>query len=52
MRILTLNIYKEPFEVAETGEKKNEYREPTFWIKSRLFDRKGNRKEFDLIKIV
>lgn len=52
MKTLYLNISREPFEVMETGEKKNEYRKPTNWIISRLFDKKtGKRKQYDLISI-
>lgn len=50
MRILNLTLKKPPFDVMLSGEKTLEYREPTGWIMSRLFDKKGNRKEFDAVK--
>lgn len=51
MRILHLSLNPEPFEVMVTGEKSNEYRKSSFWIKSRLF--KGNiPKKIDYVKFV
>ena len=50
MNILHLTIKKEPFEVMVTGEKQEEYRSPTEWITSRLFDKDGNPKKFDRIR--
>lgn len=49
IKILHLVLKREPFEVMVTGEKKNEYREPSDWIKSRLFDKEGNRRAYDFV---
>lgn len=51
MRVLNLTLHKRAFEVMITGEKTVEYREDkTDWMRSRLFDSMGNRKEIDLVK--
>jgi hypothetical protein len=34
----------------EIGEKRHEFRKPTDWIKTRLFDKKGNKRDYDAIK--
>lgn len=52
MKVLNLTLKKPPFDVMLTGEKKLEYREPTAWILSRLFDKNGTRKEYDAVKFV
>ena len=49
MKMLHLNITNEAFAVMVTGEKTNEYRLPSDWIKSRLFTGKKN-KIYDRIK--
>ena len=42
-----------PFEVMVTGEKKEEYREKSQWMTSRLVDTKtGKAKHFDRVKFV
>ena len=51
-KILHLSLYKDAFVVMETGEKKEEYRIPGKWIESRLFNKDGTKKEYDLIKFV
>lgn len=50
MKILHLTLKKKPFEVMAAGLKPFEVREPTQWIKSRLFDNKGKPKHYDFIK--
>jgi hypothetical protein len=50
MKILNLTLNKPPFDVMLSGEKTLEYREPTAWIMSRLFDKNGNKKEYDAVK--
>lgn len=52
MRILNLTLKKPPLDVMLSGEKTLEYREPTAWIMSRLFDKNGTRKEYDAVKFV
>lgn len=52
MKILHLSLKKDPFDVMVTGEKTKEYRKFSKWIKSRLFDKRGNPKTYDLIKFV
>lgn len=51
MKILYLPVNKGPFEVMITGEKSNEYRKPSFWIKSRLL-KSGVPKKIDFVKLV
>lgn len=50
-KVLHLSLKKEPFEVMVTGEKIREYREPSDWIKSRLY-KNGKRVDYDFIKYV
>ena len=33
-----------------SGEKKKEIRKPSDWIKSRMLDKQGNEKRFDVVK--
>ena len=47
---LKLVISKKPFDVMITGEKLEEFRVPSKWIESRLFDKKGNPREYELIQ--
>lgn len=41
MKITTLVLKYEPFDVMITGEKPNEFRRQSNWIKSRLYDKQG-----------
>lgn len=50
-KILKLTVHREAFEVMVTGEKFLEFREPTDWIKSRLFDKDGKPKQYDFIEL-
>ena len=52
IKILHLSLKSEPFDVMVTGEKRNEYRSPTKWIMSRLVDKNGNPKHYDVVKFV
>lgn len=52
MKILKLTLKKAPFDVMKTGEKKNEYRRPSKWIESRLYDKDGNPREYDAIEFI
>jgi len=49
-KVLTLVLKHAPYDVMETGEKKFEYREPTDWIKKRLYNKDGTERHYDLIK--
>lgn len=49
-KILNLTLYKSAFEVMVTGEKRFEFRKPGKWINSRLFNKDGSKKGYDLIK--
>lgn len=49
-RILHLSLKSKPFEVMVTGEKQEEFRKSSGWIRSRLFDSDYNEKKYDLIK--
>lgn len=51
-RTLHLSLKKEPFAVMVTGEKDEEFRKNSQWIRSRLIDQLGNEKEYDFIKFV
>lgn len=51
-KVLLLNLKREPFEVMVTGEKKVEYREIKEWMRSRLFDKNGNPKQYDYVKFI
>ncbi len=50
MKILLLTLKKEPFEVMITGEKNYEIREFTPWILTRLYERNGSRKNYDVVR--
>jgi len=47
---LKLTLKKLPFEVMVTGEKKIEYRFPSKWIESRLFDKDNNNRYYKFIE--
>lgn len=49
MKILRLSLKEAAFDVMVTGEKKWEFREPTQWIKSRLFTKDGTRRKYDYV---
>lgn len=49
-KILKLTLKKLPFEVMEKGEKTMEFRKPSKWIESRLFDKQGNPRVYDFVE--
>lgn len=51
-KILHLTLNKIAFEVMVTGEKVEEFRKNSDWIRTRLFDRTGKEKRYDYIKFV
>lgn len=51
-KILHLSLKKQWFDLMVTGEKYEEFREGNDWIRSRLFDKWYNEKEYDVIKFV
>jgi len=52
VKTLLLTLQSKPFQVMLSGEKTVEFRKPSDWIKSRLFNKDGSRKEYDVIKFV
>lgn len=50
--ILHLSLKKKAFEVMVTGEKTEEYRKTSQWIRSRLTKKDGTEKIYGLIKYV
>lgn len=50
MRILHLTLKKAPFEVMYTREKPYEIRVKSKWINSRLFNKDGSKKHYDLVR--
>lgn len=51
-KILHLTLSKKPFEVMLKSEKTEEFRKPSDWIKSRLFNKDGTRRDYDVIEFV
>ncbi len=49
---LFLSLGEEPFDVMVTGEKTEEFRKPSNWIKSRLFDKNGEPRDYNHVKFV
>jgi hypothetical protein len=50
MKTLHLTLKKAAFEVMITGEKPDEFRKPTQWLKSRLYNKDGSKKHYRLVK--
>lgn len=50
LKTLRLTLKKAPFEVMLTGEKTEEFREPSDWIRSRLFNPDGSMRDYDRIE--
>lgn len=50
--LLHLTLHRAPFEVMVTGEKPYEYRNPSQWIKSRLYDKQGQKRHYDAVRFV
>lgn len=51
-KVLKLTLKKAPFEVMQTGEKLVEFRKPTDWIKSRLYNKDGTERDYDDIEFI
>lgn len=51
-KTLYLNVTQQAFDVMVTGEKKFEFRRPSPWITSRIFNKKGEHKLYDVVKVV
>lgn len=49
---LNLTLRKAPFDVMVTGEKTEEFRNPTEWLNSRLYDDENNLRRYKLVKFV
>lgn len=52
MKTLHLTLSKKPFEVMVTGEKSEEFRSPSRWIKVRLYGKDFKRIDYDVVKFV
>ena len=50
MSTLKLTLKKIPFDVMVEGRKKLEFRKPSKWIESRLYDKKGNPRHYDFVE--
>lgn len=49
---LTLTLKKQWFDIMLSGKKTVEYREPSQWIRSRLFYPDGTKKKYKFIKFI
>lgn len=49
-KTLYLSLKKIPFNEMISGNKTEEFRKPSKWIKSRLFNKDGSEKNYDFIK--
>jgi len=49
-KILYLTVKKKWFDMIASDEKKEEYRQDVKWIRSRLFNSDGTKKEYDIIR--
>jgi hypothetical protein len=52
LKTLNLSLKKQWFDLMVTGEKTEEFRKGSDWIRSRLFNPDGTRKKYDVIKFV
>lgn len=50
MKVLKLTLKKAAFDVMVTREKRVEFRELSPWIKSRLYDKQGKLRHYDLVE--
>ena len=48
-KVLILTLHKLAFDVMVSGEKRMEYRENSKWIRSRLFDSNGMKRDYDFV---
>lgn len=51
LSVLKLNVKDIYFEVMKTGEKPYELRSKSKWIESRLFNKDGTKRHYDLVEI-
>jgi hypothetical protein len=51
MKVLNLVLSNQAFQITGTPEKPYELREPTEWILSRIIDKNGNPKNYDVVEI-
>lgn len=49
-KTLKLSLKSAPFEVMVNAEKKVEFRSPSKWILSRLYNKDGSLKEYDYVE--
>lgn len=49
---LKLTVFGEVFDLIITGEKKEEVRRDSQWIRSRLFDKAGAARKYDRIQFI
>lgn len=49
---LNLSLKRSPFEVMVAGEKVKEYRKPSDWIKSRLLNKDGAKRNYTYVLFV
>jgi len=47
---LKLTLKKLPFEIMVSGEKKIEYRTPSQWIESRLYDKENKKRKYNFVE--
>lgn len=52
VKVLTLVLKKQWYDLMVTGEKDKEFRRPSQWMKSRLIDKNGNSREYKFVKFV
>lgn len=52
LKILHLSLKKQWFDLMVTGEKNEEFRKGNDWMRSRLFNKDGSEKKYDLVKFV
>jgi hypothetical protein len=50
MKILHLSLHKLAYEIMASGDKTLEFRKPSKWLLSRLFNTDGTPKNYDCIK--
>lgn len=50
--MLILSVSEPWFSFMESGEKDKEFRKPSKWIKSRLYDKNGKTKNYTHIKVI
>ena len=51
LRVLRLTVKEPWFSLMLSGDKHMEFRNPSKWIKSRLYDKEGKPKKYDYVEI-